>query len=295
MVESLKEFPEGYEVILYLGEISSEGYEKLTETLEGLSSGYTKAYFVPVTAGGDPNKGYRIGRALGHYFPDDVRFFVPDVCKSAGTLIAMGSKELIISDRGELGPLDIQLAKKEELFEMSSGLDIIQALQVLQDTVKSSFRSFLFDLRVGANLSTKIAAELASEMASNLVKPISSQIDPIKLGEHQRALRIATTYGNRLNQKFKNTKTGSIDRLATGYPTHSFIIDRKEAGELFANVRSPNDIESAFETELRSLMKGLTDFATSKPIVLSLRADEESENENDEQDNGAAEPANQAE
>lgn len=63
---------------------------------------------------GDPNAGYRIGRALQHNY-DDVTLLVVGPCKSAGTLIAIAANKLVIGDMGELGPLDIQLKKMMKL------------------------------------------------------------------------------------------------------------------------------------------------------------------------------------
>ena len=130
-----------------------------------------------VTVGGDADAGYRIARAFGHHYPDDFRLMIPDVCKSAGTLVAIGANELIVSDRGELGPLDVQIRKKEELFEASSGLDIQQSLSAIQNQVKATFQDYLFDISLGSGLSTEIAARLSSEMACKIVAPITSQID----------------------------------------------------------------------------------------------------------------------
>ncbi|MET0105679.1 MAG: hypothetical protein ABW072_11120 [Sedimenticola sp.] len=267
------ELSDDYDYILYTGSISRKGYVQLSELLEtkSASDGRTKGYLIISTTGGSPDAGFRIARALGHHYPDDFKLMVPDICKSAGTLIAVGANELVISDRGELGPLDVQFQKKEELFEMSSGLDIIQSMVVLQDQVKIAFREYLLDIRLGAGLGTKIAAKLASEMATSLVSPITSQIDPLRLGEHQRALRIATAYGTRLNHKFKNTTSDQIDKLLTHYPSHSFVIDRKEASNLFSRVRGPNEEESLIEQWLRNL-RDLSEMAEEQePLVLCLR------------------------
>ncbi len=267
----LKIYDPEFDYILYAGKINFVGYEQLSNLLEegSCKRRKRKGYLILVTNGGLPDAAYRIARALGHHYPEDLRLFVPDVCKSAGTLIAMGANELIISNRGELGPLDIQIQKKEEIFEMSSGLDIVQSLQVLQDQVAIAFREYLLDIRLGSGLGTKFAAQLASEMAANLVGPIASQIDPLRLGEHQRALRVATAYGQRLNEKFKNTEQNHIDKLIAGYPSHSFVIDRKEAADLFFRVREPNTDESKLEANLRE-KTDFVDWANINPIVCCL-------------------------
>ena len=79
-----------------------------------------------VTDGGDPHAAYRIARCLQSKYS---RFtaFIPGFCKSAGTIVALGAHELVMSDFGELGPLDVQLARKDELFEKQSGLTATSA------------------------------------------------------------------------------------------------------------------------------------------------------------------------
>lgn len=233
-----------FDVITYTGIVNRDGYHKLCELLRNYKSpSATKAYFIPITVGGDPNAGYRITRAIGHIYSDDIRALVPDVCKSAGTLMCIGANEIVICDKGELGPLDIQISKKDELFELTSGLDITQAIVAIQNASMQTFRDILFELKLEGGLGTKLAAELASNLTSGLFAPISAQLDPIKLGEHQRAMNIAAAYGQRLNQKFSNTTHIQIRQLLAAYPAHGFVIDRKEASELFSRVRGPSKDE----------------------------------------------------
>jgi len=80
-------------------------------------------YLILSTHGGIGDSGFRIARTLRERYK---RFylFVPSVCKSAGTLIALGADELILSDEGELGPLDAQVRKLDEIGELGSGLEI---------------------------------------------------------------------------------------------------------------------------------------------------------------------------
>jgi hypothetical protein len=110
-----------------------------------------------VTTGGDAHAGYRIVRGLRHHYPKHLAVLVPGLCKSAGTLLAIGARDLIIADRGELGPLDVQVAKRDELFEFGSGLDIMQALGSVQARVLHAFQQYLVDIRLGAGITTKTA------------------------------------------------------------------------------------------------------------------------------------------
>jgi hypothetical protein len=46
----------------------------------------------------------------------------------------------------------------------------------------------------------------------------------------------------------KNVKPNGLRKLIMGYPSHSFVIDRREAKSIFKNVKSPTEEEtSVFE------------------------------------------------
>ncbi|POD92392.1 hypothetical protein BVY06_19565 [Pectobacterium odoriferum] len=233
------------DVFIYLGNITRKGYDQLSSSIEAKrSSGKLseKVILCISTYGGDPNAGYRIGRALQHYYPNNVAVLVPSLCKSAGTLAVMAANELIIGDRGELGPLDIQLRKAEEMGEHSSGLDIFKAIDQLQERTISAFREYLADIKYGSGISTRLSADIASQLVNSFVQPISSQVDPLKIGEHQRAMGIALSYGERLKKRSNNLKDDALNKLIVGYPSHGFVIDRSEARELFEKVHSPTGI-----------------------------------------------------
>ena len=48
--------------------------------------------------------------------------YVDTVCKSAGTILALGADVIIMSQYAELGPIDVQLQKEDEVGESTSGL-----------------------------------------------------------------------------------------------------------------------------------------------------------------------------
>lgn len=234
------------DVYAYIGPVDRQGYERLSQVLESRNGSRKKnCLLVIVTFGGDPNAGYRIARSLSHNYPNGkISVLVPHYCKSAGTLICIGANELVIADTGELGPLDIQVQKPDEMFKSASGLDIIRGLTYLRDNVLESFRSYLIDINQGSGLSTKSASEIASKLTIGIHEPIFAQIDPMRLGEMQAALTIALEYGERLNQRYQNLKPEALSKLATSYPSHGFVIDRKEARDLFENVRIPTEYEA---------------------------------------------------
>lgn len=229
--------PEIVDVAVYAGPINRRGYEEISRLLRTNRTS-DRCVIVLATPGGDPHAGFRIARALQHAY-GGFEALIPKYCKSAGTLIVAGAKKLYMDDMSELGPLDIQIKKGDEVLGRSSGLDIFQAVNFLKSLTLETYREYLMDLTGRVQVSTRLASDMATRLTCGLVEPIASQIDPIKLAEMQRATDIALEYGSRLAETGGNLTNYGLERLVTAYPSHSFVIDRKEARSLFLSVESP--------------------------------------------------------
>lgn len=199
-------------------------------------------FLILTTEGGDADTGFRIARCLQSCYSRFV-VVVPGWCKSAGTLIVVGAHELLIGDLGELGPLDVQLMRPDELGTRSSGLTIDSSFRSLQSVAFTMFETFMLEVinKSGGVITTKTAAELSANLATGMLAPIFAQMDPMKIGEDFRSTRIAEEYSGRLDAHaqnlVRNASFQAIDSLVRGYPSHGFVIDRTEAKELFRNVR----------------------------------------------------------
>lgn len=237
----------GVDVYLYSGPIEKRGYDTLCEILKAKKNKSDHALLYLITRGGDPNAGYRIARALCHaYGSANLRVAITSDCKSAGTLICIGAGGLVIFDKGELGPLDVQFKKQDEMFQQSSGLDILRGMTYLRGEALDSFKDYLVEINIGSGLSTKTASEIASKLVIGLFEPMFAQIDPVRLGEMNAALQIAAEYGTRLNEKASSLQAGALSKLIHDYSTHGFVIDRSEARKLFNHVSAPTPAEIAF-------------------------------------------------
>lgn len=283
------------DVFLYYGSILRDGYNQLSSIFEKKADKKHKVCIVLVTYGGDPDAGYRIARATKHHY-DKFEILIPDICKSAGTLICIGADKLIFGDRGELGPLDIQLSKPDEMFESMSGLDIIQAINALENQLLDSFRTYLLDIRGGSRIKTRMAAEIATKLAEGFIGPIAARIDPVTLGEHQRAMQIAYDYGERLNNTVSSLLPDALIKLVSSYPSHGFVIDRKEARSLFRNVSAPDEAT----IEIYEWVRGIIDNIPypNAPIIIDVleklkdkveNISKEMESENKSSDDGSNE------
>ena len=109
-----------------------------------------------VTYGGLAADAYRIGRWL-HQRYDDVVVFVPSLCKSAGTLIACAANSIVMTPFGELGPLDVQILKRDELFERRSGLIKNYALEELEQISFRLFEYFMLNIKQGSTIKLKLS------------------------------------------------------------------------------------------------------------------------------------------
>jgi hypothetical protein len=194
------------------------------------------------TLGGSPDAAYRMGACLQRNYAS-IAFYIFGPCKSAGTLAAVAAKRIVLGDFGELGPLDVQLVKPDEIIPTSSGLDIFQALSVITNSAFEAFERYFLNLveRSQGSISTKTGAEIASGLAVGLFGPMTAQIDPERLGEVQRAINIANAYGSRLDKG--NLKSKALEKLVQGYPTHGFVIDADEAKTIFKQVRNADQLE----------------------------------------------------
>jgi hypothetical protein len=262
------------DVILYSGGINDEGADKLIKMSKEPNRA-PNVFLLLTTRGGSPDAGYRMARSLQRHYKK-ILLYIHGLCKSAGTLVAIGADELILSDFGEFGPLDVQLGKQDELFENHSGLNITQALTSLNTRVVDLFRESLIDLRSGSRgqLSTKLASEIASRLAIGAYESIYAQVDPVQLGSIERAIQIASEYGRRLARR-DNLKPNALDLLVSGYPSHSFVIDIEEAATLFKHVRVPNDTEE----ELGECISFLTRDEKPQTVVYKLNDLPEAANE----------------
>lgn len=203
------------DLFLYSADIDENNADKLIETIRNKSIRRKNVVLILATHGGDPDAAYRITRFLKQTY-SKFTLLVFGYCKSAGTLIAIGADEIVMSDFAELGPLDVQVLREND-FRRSSGLDLQQALSVLSQEMFSVFEvCFLSTIyRSSGVITAKTAADIASSMAVGLLAPIAGQIDPLRLGELSRSMEVAYEYGIRLNPTLKS----SIKKLVSGYPS----------------------------------------------------------------------------
>jgi len=193
--------------------------------------------------GGEADWAYKMAAALKkRYEKYDV--VVCGYCKSAATLITLGADTLYFSDKGELGPLDVQTRKKDDFFGRQSPLDIFQSEELISDWALNFFnKAFLRILNNGNGIiSVDVASSIANKLSESLFAPIMAKINPLEVGEISRAMSVANGYGEII--KSANVKTDTLQKLIISYSCHSFVIDIKQAQELFERVKELNEVQT---------------------------------------------------
>lgn len=260
-----------FDVVAYAGPVTVDGYERLSDLLESQKRN-RDVLLILETAGGDPDAAFRIARALGFHY-QQVHALIPRYCKSAGTLIVLGASALYMDDRSELGPLDIQIARGDEIGATSSGLEQLTAANVLLMQYLDFFRVSMADLS-HHGLSTKVASDIAAGLAAKLIRPMAEQVNPQRLAEMHRAMSIAHAYGERLAERGGNIDSEKLSTLVSNYPCHSFVIDRKEARALFRRVLSVGEpfqsIARRYGTWLATGVEGVSPVVSLQSFPFSL-------------------------
>jgi hypothetical protein len=253
------------DLFLYSAEISDSEVDQLIGIIRNKKYRKKNAILILTTYGGSPHAAYRLTKFFQRYYEKFILFLF-GYCKSAGTLIAIGADEIVMSDFAELGPLDIQILKNDDLLGRSSGLDLQQSLKQLNIHVYEVFVNCFVETLAAGNgaITTKTAADIASTVAVGLLSPIAAQIDPLRIGEISRSVKIAEDYGKRLN----SNREKAIKALISQYSSHSFVIDYDEAKELFGDaVRQPQNLEIVLE---RILYDRVRCPDNSEPWILDL-------------------------
>ncbi|HED37592.1 MAG TPA: hypothetical protein ENI76_05005 [Ignavibacteria bacterium] len=163
--------------------------------------------------GGDAHSAFLAGKLLQKY-SNELKIYILREAKSAATLIAASSNEIVFSDISELGPLDPQIVH-QGLKRRISPLSIKHALDLLNSEATNNHEV--------------VVGELAKKLP-----------DPLLLGEYLKSLETSKDYLIKLLslRMFKDESSDKIDikkiaeRLVMNYPDHGYCIDYDEANDI---------------------------------------------------------------
>lgn len=123
------------------------------------------------TPGGDIAATESIVTYLKNIFKGDVRAFIPQISMSAGTMIAMSCKEIIMGEQSSLGPIDPQMggiACQAVIDEFKRAVDEVSknpaALGLWQTIISKYHPTFLTACENAVEWSAKLAEQWLSEV-----------------------------------------------------------------------------------------------------------------------------------
>lgn len=197
------------------------------------------------TAGGDTMVPWRLVSMIRDYC-DTFSVLVPYKAHSAGTMIALGADEIIMSDLSEISPIDPSTAN---VFNPTDPTNPQNKIQISVEDVISYFdlAKNKFGIKSDEDL-TKIF---------NKFVEANPQIHPLALGNVNRTHNLIRLIAKRLLKSHKNKmKDEEIEKIVEYFTeklySHTYFIGRKEAKEELG-VRSVIDADA----ELSKLMSDL--------------------------------------
>ena len=159
--------------------------------------------------GGDIPSAYFIAKLCREYSKDRFEVVVPRRAKSAATLICCGADKIHMGGRSELGPIDPQ-------FEGVPALALKHSIEHLAELVK-----------------------MYPSASSMFAEYLSKSLRIESLGYYERVAESATHYATRLLRDRRTVRQSEEDiqaianRLVYSYKDHGFVIDEKEAKDIF--------------------------------------------------------------
>jgi len=202
------------------------------------------------THGGDTEVPWRLV-ALIREFCDKFSVLIPYRAYSAGTLIAMGADEIVMTPLGVLGPIDPTrthplLPKREGAAEAEpiSVQDMRHAMRFILDTAKPAEDS-----------------QYTTAAMAEIVTALFDKIHPLAIGAIEQSYALAKLIGIRCLSshmdpiKEKDKIEEIVNKLCDDYKSHAYQINRKEAREIGLKVVDANQAEDA---ALISLLKFYT-------------------------------------
>lgn len=185
------------------------------------------------TLGGSLDSAFKTVLYLSR-FTSDLRVYVPRRAKSAGTLIAIGTKQLYMTPFSELGPLDTQIRDPRNPTETLSALDCYQSVDYVRKFGLNSLKQVLLalskELKTGIPLSELLVT--AADFASANTEPMLAGIKALDFGGWGRTLQIGELYAQSLLSRagYEDKEISAIAaKLVYGYTHHPYPIDIREA------------------------------------------------------------------
>jgi hypothetical protein len=185
------------------------------------------------SGGGHAEYAYQLSKLFRRHCKQ-LNIIVPIAAKSAATLMCLAADRVFMGERSELGPLDVQITDPfDKGLDSFSPINEFKSMEFLRDYAIQMLEYYAIALVERAGMSVKEAFHEAMPAVANTMSPMYAKIDPSKIGGYRRSLAVAEEYAKRLlNSRSVVNGDAIAEKLVWKYPSHDFIIDRREAKEL---------------------------------------------------------------
>lgn len=229
-------------------QIASDAIEPFIALLDQIGP-TKKISLVLETNGGQTSAAWRLINLI-RSFGDAVEVVVPNKAMSAGTLISLGSDEIVMTKQAALGPIDPSLSQHPLAPTIANSTGQSFRLPVSAEAVRGYIEEVKKDVKDAAALAT---------VWTNL----SGQIHPIVLGEIFRlGGQIRSMAQHLIKNQVKDDKKAEkiIQMLCSDSGSHDYTINRRQALDMGLNVAKPsqdlygklNALTQSFKTELKT-------------------------------------------
>lgn len=204
------------------------------------------------TPGGDPDAAYKMAKLVRSH-AEVVNVLVPFMAKSAGTLFSLCANEIVLSEIGELGPLDTQIEEHSDggNKKFNSALNGFKALEQIKihtlETMDLAAKLILGRSEMRVNEALSLAIQFSGHTSGTLYAKLDAQ----KIGEYARALDIGEKYGMQILHRLCGWPIESakkaVTQLVRGYPSHGYVLDFDELKSLGLTVNLiQNELSKTF-------------------------------------------------
>ena len=200
-------------------------------------------------------------------FTDRFCVLIPYKCHSAGTLVALGANEIVMTKMGELSPVEPQI---ESVEKSEPGHPFRQKPSVSVE----NFASYI-------SFAKEMVGITEQEQLGTVLKELTEKVSPVDLGGVHRAynlirLIVKKLLSHHMRLAEHEQKVQEIaDVLVEKFFSHEYLISRKEAKKLGLKIKARDDTLEGYIWKLFKEYKSY--LALSEPFIAPIELGEESE------------------
>lgn len=188
-----------------------------------------KISLILYTRGGNTLAAWNIVN-LFREFCDELEIIIPNKCRSAGTLMALGANNIVMTKQATLGPIDPSISR--DMSPIIPGTNPPRKLTLSVESVKGYF----------SLLKKEFGAKGEKAISDAYIK-LAEQIHPVVLGDVYRTQKQIQMLAEKMlgfSHYGKKSTKKIVTFLCSDSGSHDYTINRTEAKNLGLRVESPN-------------------------------------------------------